>query len=119
MPHIRLEIHDALREVNDRLREYDPAEVLSAQTLGELSQIEGFTPVVNAATERLHPVVQRAVLGAIHAAADDGGRPVYLSWRHGPIQRVEITAPSAAGSPVDVRIESGYDEDGLRAIYTE
>lgn len=113
MPHKRMEMHDALIEVNEFLRDYDPEVVLSAQTLGELAETEGLSPGVNVAVQRLHPVVQRTILGACKAAAHDGARPIYLSWHHGPIQRVEVTAPAAAGLPVDVRIESRYDEDGL------
>ena len=115
MPHARMEMHDALIEANGWFRDYDPSVVLASENLDDLAARAGLSSTVRESIARLHPAVQSTVHAAIQAAAADvaGARPVYLSWRHGPIQRVQVTAPGVARIPLDICIESGYVEDGL------
>lgn len=124
MPHIKMEMIDAIREANElfngTLDETQKGKVEEATTLSDLAADLELTAGTQNAVASLYPEVQHVVLHGIKAAVAVD-RPVYLSWRHSPIQRVELTAPHpdrGSGMPVDLGIESGYIDDGITPVST-
>ena len=114
MPHVKSVMIATIHSANSKLRNAEPGLIQGAETLDELAEGLGISNDDREAIGRLYPEIQEVILNAIKTASNND-RPVYLTWRHGAIQRVEITAPpmSAPEGALDIQIESRYYDDGL------
>ncbi|MEA3184552.1 MAG: hypothetical protein QOJ74_1029 [Ilumatobacteraceae bacterium] len=114
MPHFKSVVIATIDSANSKLRKPEPELIEGAKTLAELAARLELSVKDREAIDHLYPEIQDVILSAIKTAAGHG-RPVYLSWRHSAVQRVEITAPpvSAPGEALDIQIESRYYDDGI------
>jgi hypothetical protein len=114
MPHVKVAMLNTIESANSKLKGASPTVIAGADTLADLASNIGLTEDDLETIDRLYPEIQDVILYAVKTASKNG-RPVYLSWHHSAIQRVEITAPpsSASAGAVDIRIQSRYDDDGL------
>ena len=114
MPHVKSVMLATVHSANSKLGKAEADLIQNAQTLDQLANEIGVSDDDREAIGRLYPEIQDVILSAIKTASGHG-RPVYLTWRHGAIQRVGITAPpmSAPDEAVDIQIESRYYDDGL------
>jgi hypothetical protein len=120
MPHVKMVMLNAIHSANSKLRDAEPGLIAGADTLVALGADLGMSDDDLETIEHLYPELQDVILSSIKTASVHG-RPVYLSWRHSAVQRVEVTAPpsSASEGAVDIHIESRYDDDGLgQALYS-
>jgi hypothetical protein len=120
MPHVKFAMLSTIESANSKLRDAGPTVIAGANTLGELASDIGLSDDDRETIDRLYPELQDVILQSIKTASAHD-RPVYLSWRHSAIQRVEITVPplSASDGALDIRIESRYDDDGLVSPYAQ
>ena len=116
MPHGRRAIHDAIREANNALYDAESGTIGEASSLGELTGALGLSSGTATAIGMIHPELQDVVLGAIKSAGA-AGRPINLTWAHGTMQGVHVRSPGPTDSdfPIDIEIQSRFDEDGLGA----
>ena len=114
MPHVKIAMLSTIESANSKLKDASPTVIAGADTLADLASNIGLSEDDLETIGRLYPEIQDVILYAVKTASKND-RPVYLSWRHSAIQRVEITAPPASASDgaLDIRIESRYDDDGL------
>lgn len=117
MPHVKSVMLSTIQSANSKLQDAAPTVIAGAETLAELATDIGLSEDDLESISRLHPEIQDVILHAVKTASAHD-RPVYLSWRHSAIQRVEVTAPPASASDgaLDIRIESRYDYDGLGQV---
>lgn len=114
MPHVKKVMLSAIESANSKLGDAEPGLIAGADTLVSLAADLGLSDDDLDTIDHLYPEMQDVILSSIKTASAHG-RPVYLSWRHSAIQRVEVTAPpaSAPEAALDICIESGYNDDGL------
>lgn len=120
MPHVKFVMLSTIESANSKLRDAGPTMIAGANTLADLATNIGLSDDELDTIDHLYPELQDVILQSIKTASAHG-RPVYLSWRHSAIQRVEITVPpsSASDGALDIRIESRYDDDGLVEPYAQ
>jgi len=120
MPHVKFAMLSTIESANSKLRDAGPTVIAGADTLRDLATNIGLSDDDLETIDRLYPELQDVILQSIKTASAHD-RPVYLSWRHSAIQRVEITVPpsSASDGALDIRIESRYDDDGLVPFYAQ
>lgn len=113
MPHHKMEMIDAVHEANSVLAGADPEVIAAATSLGGLAATLGMGSSSTTAIGRLYDETQAVILAAVKTASENG-RPVYVTWRHDVIQRVQVTSPErgASGLALDIEIHSRYDDDG-------
>ena len=112
MPHRRMAIHDAIKDANAKLESAESGTIASAATLADLAIAIGLTSESQTTVGRLHPELHDVILSAIKSAAA-AGRPVNLIWKHGLMQGVHVSSPGPGEYPIDIKIRTRFDEDGL------
>jgi len=116
MPHFKADIIEVARFLNERLN--DPSQV------DELAGLNGFSEVCDVCAgaglrdsaveglRRIRPEYQDLFVSSLEIAAKNK-RPMYVTWRAGFDQELNIRVPADSGLPMCVEFVSRFTEDSF------